>query len=135
MQQQKILKFQPQIPSLQLLFPRKSQGCLPPTSPGRPLKILFDHLYLTPWGRPNLSSRGRRNLMFKGRPWEVYLGRPQDVLSMSPRGTSGYSNWDVSIFSFRTYSIGQIYLKAFQHSRCIENPLKRLRWMKHFLQN
>ena len=29
--------------------------------------------------------------------------------------------------SLRTYSIDQIYLKAFQHSRCIENPVKLLR--------
>ena len=31
-------------------------------------------------------------------------------------------------FSFRTYSINQIYLKAFQQSRLIENPFKLLRW-------
>ena len=29
--------------------------------------------------------------------------------------------------SFRTCSIGQIYLKAFQRSRCIENPVKFLK--------
>ena len=29
--------------------------------------------------------------------------------------------------SFRAYSIDQIYLKAFQHSRCCENPMKLLR--------
>ena len=40
-------------------------------------------------------------------------------------------NLDVKIFfsvSFRTYSIDQIYLNAFQHSRCMENPVKLLRW-------
>ena len=122
------MKFQPQIPSLQLLFARTSQGRLPPTSTGLPLKILFDRPDLTSRGRPNLSSRGRRNLMFKGRTWEVDSRRPQDVLSMSLKGTSEYSNLDISFFSFRTYSIDQIYLKAFQHSRCIENPKILLRW-------
>ena len=31
-------------------------------------------------------------------------------------------------FSFRTYSVDQIYLKIFQYSRCIENRVKLLRW-------
>ena len=30
------------LPSRQILVPRTSRGCPPPTSPGRPLKILFD---------------------------------------------------------------------------------------------
>ena len=115
------MKLQPQIPSLQLLFARTSQGRLPPTSTGRPLKILFDRPDLTSRGRPNLLSRGGPNLMSKRRSCEVDSRRPQDVLSMSPKGTSEYSNLDISIFSFRTYSIDQIYLKVFQHSRFIEN--------------
>ena len=75
-----------------------------------------------------MTSRGRPNLTFKGRPWELDSGCPQDVLRTFPRGPSEYSNLDVPTFfknfSFRTYSIDQIYLKAFQHSRCIENPVK-----------
>ena len=78
----------------------------PPTSPGRPLKILFDRAgdvpiwrpNLTSWGRPEMTSRGRLNLTFKGRRWEVDSGCPQDVLRTSPRGPSEYSNLDVPAF-------------------------------------
>ena len=63
-----------------------SRGRPPPTSPGHPLKILFDRPDLTSRGRPEMTSRGRLNLTFKGRPWEVDSGRPQDVLRTSPRG-------------------------------------------------
>ena len=82
-------------------------------------------------GRPTVTSWGRPNLTFKGHPWEVDLGLPRDVLRTSPRRPSEHSNLDVPIFVnfyFRTYSIDQIYLKSFQHSRCIENPVKLLRW-------
>ena len=79
-----------------------------------------------------MTSRGRLNLTFKGRHWEIDSGRPRDVLRTSLRGFSEYSNLDVAEFfcnfSFRTYSTDQIYLEAFQHSRCIENPVKLLRW-------
>ena len=78
------------VPSRQILVPRTSRGRPSPTSPGRPLKILFVHPgdvpNLTSWGRPEMTSKGRLNLTFKGRPWEVDSGRPQDVLRMSPRG-------------------------------------------------
>ena len=75
---------------------------------------------------------GRLNLTFKGRPWEVDSGCPQDVLRTSTRGPSEYSNYDVPekilTFLLELYSIDQIYLKAFQHSSCVENPVKLLRW-------
>ena len=120
-----------------------SQGRLPPTFPGRPLKILFDHSGDVPiW-----------------RPWDVLIWSPGDVLGWSPgdvviwrsRDAPGRLIWDVPRtfsrrpledlrstpklrhpkisfnFSLRTYSIDQIYLKACQHSRCIENPVKLLR--------
>ena len=78
-----------------------------------------------------MTPRGRPNLTFKGRPWEVDSGRPQDVLTTSSRGNSSLKLGCPKIyqnFFFRTYSIDQIYLKAFQHSRCIENPVRLLRW-------
>ena len=43
-------------PNRQILVPRTSRGCPPPTSPGRPLKILFHH------------------------PGDVSIWRPGDVL-------------------------------------------------------
>ena len=79
-----------------------------------------------------MTARRRPNLKFKGRPRGVDSGRPQDVLRTSLKGFSEYLNLDVAAlfcnFSFRTYSTDQIYLKAFQHSRCIENPVKLIRW-------
>ena len=92
---------------------------------------------LTSSGRPDLTSRGRPNLASKGHPWEVDSGHPQDVLGKSYNGHSNLLD-DVGssvgfpqislCFSFETYSIDQIYLKAIQHSRCIWNPVKLLRW-------
>ena len=79
-----------------------------------------------------MTARRRPNFKFKGRPRGVDSGRPQVVLRTSFKGFSEYLNLDVAVlfcnFSFRTYSTDQIYLKAFQHSRCIENPVKLLRW-------
>ena len=124
------------IPSRQILVPRTSQGHPHPTSPGRLLKILFDHPgdvigvlrrpNLTSWERLEMTSSGRPNLAFKGRLWEADSGRPQDVLRTSSRGTSEYSNLDVPK-KILTYSIDQTNLKAFQHSRCIKNIVKLLR--------
>ena len=44
------------------------------------------------------------------------------------QSTQTWMSQNFFFFSFRTYSIDQIYLTPFQHSRCIENPVKRLRW-------
>ena len=119
--------------------PRASSSNFPRTSPKDPVWPFWwcPNLtslgcpHLKSWGRPGMKSRGRRNLTFKGRSWEVDLGRPQDVFKTSPRGSSKHpqtSDPKISFnFSLRTYSIDQIYLKAFQHSRCIENPVKLLR--------
>ena len=79
---------------------------------------------LTSWGRPGMTSRGRRNLTFKGRSWEVDSGRPLEDLWSTPKLRHPKISFN---FSLRTYSIDQIYLKACQHSRCIENPVKLLR--------
>ena len=96
---------------------------------------------------PIWSSRGRPNLT----SWDVLNWRPGDVLIWRSRFVPGRLIWDIpgkfsgrpledlqstqtwmsQLFfnlSFRTYSIDQIYLKAFQHSRCIENLVKLLRW-------
>ena len=80
------------------------------------------------WGRPDLTFKRRPNLTFKGRPWVVDSGRPQTWIS---------KNFFKFFFSeiFRTYSNGQIYLKAFQHSRFIENSVKLLRWSMFIVIN
>ena len=97
-----------------------SRGRIDVTSRGR--------TNLTSWGCPEITYRGRLNLTFKGRPWEIDSGNLQDVLRTFPRGSSEYSNLDVPTFffnfSFKTYSIDQIYVKALQYSSCIENPVK-----------
>ena len=86
---------------------------------------------LTSQGRPNLSSRGRLNLIFKGRPWEVDSGCPRTFSGHSLEDLQSTHTWmsqkKIFNFSFRTYSINQIYLKAIQHSRYIENSMKLLR--------
>ena len=54
-----------------ILIPKTFGGRRPPTYPGCPLKILFDHpgrSDVTSWGRLEMTSRGRLNLTFKGRP-------------------------------------------------------------------
>ena len=78
--------------SRQILVPRTSLGRPLPTSPGRPITILFDRPgdvpirrlkgrpNLTSWIRPERTSRERPNLMFKGRHWEVDSGRPLEDL-------------------------------------------------------
>ena len=97
-------------------------------SPGRPRKILIDrHGDALIW-RPEMKSRGCPNLTFKGLPWEVDSGRPLEDL----QSTQTWMSQIFLNFSCRTYSIDQIYLKAFKHSRCIENPVKLLRLL---LQN
>ena len=83
----------------------RSQGRLDMTSQGSP--------NLTSWGCPEMTSRGRPNLTFKGRPWEVDSGRPLEDL----QSTQTFLNL-----------IDWPNLKAFQRSRCIENPVKLLRW-------
>ena len=112
-------------PSQQILVPRMSRGR--PTSKTSPKDPISP-----PQGRPNLTS------------WDVLKWRPGDILIWRPKDLPGRLIWDVPQktfkalklecpkisfnFSFRTYSIDQIYLKAFQHSRCIQNLVKRLEW-------
>ena len=115
----------------------------PPTFPARPLKILFERLGDVLIWRPRDVPIWRPGDVLKWRPWDVLIWRSRDVpgrlIRDVPRTFSGHpledlqstQTWISQIFfnfSFRTDSIDQIYLKAFQCSRCIENPMKLLRW-------
>ena len=90
------------------------------------------HPNLTSLRHCEMTSSGCSNLTFKERPWEVDSERVQDFLRTSLRvlfrvlKRAYFSIF--SRFSFRTYSINQIYLKAFQYLRCIENTVKLRRW-------
>ena len=108
--------------------PRTFPFKVPMTSLKDPISPFQVGLNLMPRGSPSLTSRERPNLTFKGRPWEVDLGRSQDVPQRTYRVLKLKCPKICLTFSFRTYSIDQIYLKVFQHSRCIENPVKLLRW-------
>ena len=122
-------------PSRQILVPRTSHGRSPPTSPGRSLKILF--------GCPRDVLSWRLRNIVNWRLGDFLIWRSSDVTGRLirdiPRTFSGRPLEDLQStqiwmsqnffnFSFRTYSIGQIYIKAFQHSRCIENSVKLLKW-------
>ena len=102
-------------PSRQILVPRTSRGHPPPTSPGRPLKILFDHSGDVLIWRPGY--------VLKWRPGDVKIWRSRDVpwrlIRDVPRTFSGRpledpdstQTWMSKIFFnffFRTYSIDQI---------------------------
>ena len=59
------------LPSRQMLVPRTSRKRPPPTSPGRPLKILFDHPGdILIWRPVNVQ---------KWRPWNVLIWCPRDI--------------------------------------------------------
>ena len=122
----------------QILIRSLSRGCPPPTSPGRPLKILFD----VPIWRPREVLTWRPWIVLNWRLRDVLIWRSMDVPARLIRDVSKLFSgrpledlqsiwtWMFLLFfncSFRTYSIDQIYLKAFQHSRCFENPMKLLR--------
>ena len=123
--------------SRQIFVPRRSWVRTPPTSPGRPQKFLFDVSLPHPKGVPEfpiLPSQRRRGDVLIWRPGDALIWRSwyvsgrliQDV----PRTFSGCPKLGCpKIYfnhSFRIYSIHQIYLKAFQHSRCTEKPVKLL---------
>ena len=106
-------------PSRQILVPGTCRGRPPPTSPGRLLKILFDR----PVDVPIWRSRDVPKTLIWNVP-RTFSGRPLEDLQST-------QTWMCQLFfnfSFRTYSIDQIYLKAFEHSKCIENSVKLLRW-------
>ena len=121
-------------PSRQILVPRTSLGRPPPTSLGRPLKILFD---------------GPRDVLI-WRPGDGLKWRPGDFLIRLSRDVPGRLIRDVSrtfsgrlledLESTRTWTSKLFFqnlfvwpnLKAFQHSRGIENQVKLLRWSIFF---
>ena len=116
----------------QILVPRTSRGRLPPTSLGRPLKILFDRPGDVPIWRPEMTSRGRLNLTFKGRPWEVDSRRPQDVLRTFVQSTQ---TWISKFFlTFLSEIIRLTKSKSISTLKMYWKPCKTSK-MKHFLQN
>ena len=113
-------------------------------SPGHPEDVPKDPIW--PSGDMPIWRPGE---VLTSCPGDVLKWRPEDVLIWHSRDVPGKLIWDVPrtfsgrplgdlqsaqtcmsqhFFSSRTYSIDQIYLKTFQHSRCIENPVKLLRW-------
>ena len=122
------------LPSCQILIPRTSHRRPPSTSPGRSLKLLFNHPGDVPIWRPwdvLIYVQG----MSLGGWFRTSPGRSQDVRyrTFKARLRDDVGSWTgcpkISFyFSFGTYSIEQIYLKAIQHSRSIENPVELLRW-------
>ena len=119
-------------PSRQTLVPRAFPFSVVRTSPKDPIWPSWERPNLTSWGRPNMTSKGRPNLTFKGRPWELDLGNPRTFSGSPLEDLQNTQIWmsqkNFFNFFFRTYSIDQIYLKAFQQWRCIENPVKLLWW-------
>ena len=87
--------------------PRTSPSNVPRTS----LKILF-------WRSRDVPGRLIRDVP------RTFSGLPLKDL---PSAQTWMFQHFFKLF-FQTYSIDQIYLKAFQYSRCIENPVKLLRW-------
>ena len=119
------------LPSRNILVSSTFRGLPPPTSLGRLLKILFHRPRDVPiWScghvpiwRPRdvliWCSRDTPGRLIRDVP-RTFTGRPLEDLQST-------QTWMSQKFSFRTNSIDQIYLKAFQHSRCIKNPVRLLR--------
>ena len=127
---------------LHTLFPAGkfwSEGRPPPTSPGRPLKILFDSPGDVPIWRPGDFPIWRPGDVLKCRPGDVLIWRsrnvPGSLIRDIPRTFSGRPLEDLestqtwmSIFfkHFFQNLFDWPNLKASQYSRCIENPVKLL---------
>ena len=111
--------------------PRTSSSNVPRTSRKDPIWLSQGLPKDVPIWRPGDTLKWRPGDVLIWRSWEIDSGCPQDDLGTSPRGPLEYSNLHAQfflIFLFRTYLIDQIYLKVFQHSRCIKNPVKLLIW-------
>ena len=99
------------------------------TSPKDPIWPSRERPDMMSWGRPEMTFRGHPNLTSNERPWEVGSEHTHDVFRTSPSGLSKHvfgTMWVICsmslifcYFSFRTYSIDQIYLKEIQYSRYI----------------
>ena len=124
--------------SQQMLVPRTSRGLPPSTSPGHSLKILFD--------RPGDVSVWRPGDVLIWYPGDILMWRQGDVLIWRSRDVPGklirnvprtFSGRPVEDLESTQTWMSKLFiqnlfhspnLKAFQHSRCIENLIKRLRW-------
>ena len=114
--------------------PRTSPSNVPRTSPKDPIWRSQGRPNLTSWGRPEMTSRGLFNQTFKGSRNDV----PGRLIRDVSRTFSGRLLEDLE--STRTW-ISKLFfqnlfvwpnLKAFQHSRGIENQVKLLRWSIFF---
>ena len=124
----------------QTSVPRTSRGRSPLTSPGCSLKILFENSEDVPIWRPEEVPIWRPEEVLKLSPGNVLIWHSRDIpgrlIRDVPRKFSGrtfrvlkFGCPKISFnFPFRTYLVDQIYLKAFQYSTCIENPVILLRW-------
>ena len=116
-----------------------SPGTPLPTSSGLPLKILFARRGDIPIWRPREVSIWRPGDVLKWRPGDVLIWRSRDVrgrlIRDVPKTFSGRplediestQTWMSKFFGCQNL-LDWPNLKAFQHSRYIENPVKLLRW-------
>ena len=118
-----------------------SPGTLLPTSSGLPLKILFDRRGDIPIWRPREVSIWRPGDVLKWRPGDVLIWLSRDVrgrlIREVPKTFSGRPLEDLESTQTWMSNFFKLFfqnlfdwpnLKAFQHSRCIENLVKLLRW-------
>ena len=115
-----------------------SPGTPLPTSSGLPLKILFARRGDIPIWRPREVSIWRPGDVLKWRPGDVLIWPSRDVrgrlIREVPKTFSGRPLEDLE--STQTWMSKFFFqnlfdwpnLKAFQHSSCIENSVKLLRW-------
>ena len=94
------------LPSQQILVPRTSPSNVPRMSPR--------DLILPSRERPDLTSQGPANLTPRGLSGDVLIWRSRDIPERLIRDVPNFF-----FFSFGTYSIDQIFLKAIQYSRCV----------------
>ena len=77
-----------------------------------------------------------------GHPEDIPLQRPQDVFPQKTFKARFRDDVGSSVgclktsfyFSFETYLIDQIYLKAIQYSRCIQKLVELLRWSVNYFR-
>ena len=127
-----------EIPQLANIGPQNVPRTSPPASPGGPLKNLFDRTADIPIWRPGDVPVQRPGDVLKWRPGDVLTRRsrhvPGRLIRDNPRKFSGRpleylestQTWMSKLFFQNLFDWPN--LKAFQHSRCIENSAKLLRW-------
>ena len=111
----------------------------PPKSLGCPLKILFDHPREVSIWHPGDVPKWHPGYVLRDIPgkliWDVARRCSQDVpwRSFKTRLRDDMGSFveclkNLFDLSIRTYSIGQICIKAIQYSRCISKPIELLNW-------